>query len=1188
MADYEGQDFDALMAQHGPDASDDTTAQPAATTSYEGQDFDQLQAKYAGQDFDQLAQQYGGQDQQQPQPDQQQPQAESFVPRVLRKAAHSVLPAAGAYAGAGAGAEAGAALGSAVFPGVGTAVGGLVGGLGGALIGGYAGAKVDRAGADTLGIDDSAILAANEQAHPYEQFATGLAVGMAGMGGAAANGAARIIGGGIQGAAEAGQEYVNEGKFDPAKIAMSAVAGAARPGLNKLGETVEDAGRGAVGRFTGRSTPEGAPVTSDEPATVAPDRSERAYGKDTAPTSPQEDMLTSGDMDPATAAALKEANPEPAPEPAPPPQPIEPVEPAPPSFDEMPAQPQEPVEQPTIRAAENPPEKVTGEVGEFGGGKEPPEEPPQEAKEEPEKETLSAPPSKMAEVTKEDLATGIWPALKRIFGGMSGPSFKAAQKNILGKQGWAERLRQRSAARFTDDDRPWYAQDSMSRDVNALGREDKTGSHGEGIDSLGSVGAGLDNLLNKTKPAEGRMFMNYVQGGNRFPHYQPSENLKTIVQPLRDLAKDFQDSFQSMNEFEKMHFFDNYITGQYKNKEAADNYFREFTRTGGSGSTKKRRFPTDEEARDAGLEPITTNPIDRMLLYADTTSKFLAWRKELQEGKDTGHIKYFSPEAVGGAGSPDPYVKGHPPEGWTPIIGLKNKAGVQAYAPRNYATAMNNMHGAGIATSEIGKTIVDALRRSSNMYTAWELGVALYHGFTTVHERTGSNWSVALSKMMDGDMTGAGKTFANGLTAPADPFMKNGIGKRFQDIYSGKAKDVTPQEAVIADAMEKANFKPIGAKQHAMDYDMSKAGSFYTSYVRGSLKAEIMTDWKAIIGENGWKWNEALGVLPRNLGRAMQTIAQPLFEAYIPRMKTAAFVENVQAWIEKNPNHTLDELHDKAIAIGKSIDNRMGEMAHDNMLMNKSLRDVASIMMRSFSFTAGPFREIGGGAQSLVRGALKGQNRAALSSKFYDPRTAYALAFPIAVASMSTIYQFMKTGEAPSELKDLVYPRTGGQQPGMGGKGLVPERALLPGYHKDLVAYFKHPQREAKNKLAGLWQAIWDQFQGKQMSDVGEVPIVRPHATLGEEAIDRAKAFGSRAMPIIAKSAMQTPRKTSHISYPEQVIGVRSPGTFIADPDYEKKADKYAERDWKSAQNKQNRDRASRGLPPIHQPNLNQ
>lgn len=760
----------------------------------------------------------------------------------------------------------------------------------------------------------------------------------------------------------------------------------------------------------------------------------------------------------------------------------------------------------------------------------------------------------MATATKEDKANDIWTGIKRWVGANASAteSGRMARNNIMSKEGGTEHIRQQAHAAFTNE---------MHRRINAMSADS--------INKLGQVSIG-----------EQRMLVNYIQGGKDFPNYKPPPDVKGIVDVLRDIHLKVENTFRAMPEFEQMQFWDNdkYLAGQYKNTRQAQNFYKDHIGAGGSGSTKKKVYPTDEDARRAGLVPISTNPIERVLRYTDSITSYISYRQQIAEGKAAGYIKYFSPETVAAAGTPDPYVRGRPPEGWSPIRGLKDGGGRQAWAPTEYATVFNNFHGNGLANTPETKDLVNAIRRTSNAFTALELGVATYHAFTTVHERIGSDWSTAISQAASGDLAGAGKTFASALAAPVkEVWGPSSHGKRLQDVYTGKVVG-TPNEQAIVNAMKAANFKPINAK-HTLDYDMSKAGSFYNSYVKGSLVPEMVADYKAIVGDKNWK--EGMTFIPRMAGRMMQTIAAPLFEHYIPRMKTAAFAVNVNAWMKANPDFTPQDLQNAAIKIGKSIDNRMGEMAHDNMMMNRALRDAASMTLRSFSFTiGGVFREIGGGTLSLAKGAMKGENRLSLSSKNYDPRSAYAVAFPIAVASMGMLYQFLKTGKGPDEWRDLIWPETGGKQAGVGKGRSVPERALLPGYHKDIAAYIAHPTREAQNKLAGLWTAIGEQIAGERMTEVGKVPIVPPKATLGEAALARAKAFGEKATPIFVRTATKTPQKQTNISYPEQLVGLRAPGKWASDPVGQKIADdKRAEKDWRSSERRLNTDRIQRGEP---------
>ncbi|MHC2257137.1 hypothetical protein ACVILK_006829 [Bradyrhizobium embrapense] len=339
------------------------------------------------------------------------PQAESKLRTFGREAAHGVLPAAGGVAGAGAG----VALGTAAAPFLGpfAPAGPIIGGLIGIIGGSTTTDKAQAMALDAMGFNDDAQRAANIQANPKTAFVGGIAPAIATMSPAAgARVGERVLGGALMGGFEAGQELYNEGSVDPTKLAIAGAAGAAFPRFNRVGEALSGAGARAVSRVAGRPNVDlnpaaqpaqdeaqvsQQPVVEGEAATVqtappetgdtvgnpqsSPERSERFYGKDNAP-SEQGDMLTTGDVDPATAAALLdqlEGKParryasQPVQEPDQP-QAVRPAEQAEgvrlPSFDEMPGEhgpgAPEPARDVSMPARANDGDKVQGELGAEG------------------------------------------------------------------------------------------------------------------------------------------------------------------------------------------------------------------------------------------------------------------------------------------------------------------------------------------------------------------------------------------------------------------------------------------------------------------------------------------------------------------------------------------------------------------------------------------------------------------------------------------------------------------------------------------------------------------------------------------------------------------------------------------------------------------------------------------------------
>lgn len=288
------------------------------------------------------------------------PAPEGPIARGVRNVAHGVLPAVTGLIGGFAGGALGAMAGS-VVPGPGTVIGGFAGAAAGGVAAGYAGEKFQHAVQDFTGLNDDAQMAANLKADPtvgpLEQMIPAAATmrfdRMATL-------AQRAISAGAMGGIEAAQEAANEGTIDPKKVLGFAALGGVLPSTNRLGAKLGAIGERMVPGRPNRTanpdanqshadvddvTPETAVgdsslaepppgpdgITTGNPQS-APERSNDRYPKENAQAAPENDMLTQGHMDPATAAALdanQPAAPSPAPEAAAPPQPEAPS-PAPP------------------------------------------------------------------------------------------------------------------------------------------------------------------------------------------------------------------------------------------------------------------------------------------------------------------------------------------------------------------------------------------------------------------------------------------------------------------------------------------------------------------------------------------------------------------------------------------------------------------------------------------------------------------------------------------------------------------------------------------------------------------------------------------------------------------------------------------------------------------------------------------
>lgn len=162
-----------------------------------------------------------------------------------REAAHSVGPGAASLVGIGAGAKIGMAAGP---------WGALAGGLVGGIAAGVGAHMAQEAVLPHIGIDDAEQRKANKEENPWSAVGgeiAGGAVGLSPVAGASKlapamnqviqRGAGAAFGGGVEGA-----QQIYEGDFDGRRLAANVVAGAALPGVNKLGSKFTGAGERMV------------------------------------------------------------------------------------------------------------------------------------------------------------------------------------------------------------------------------------------------------------------------------------------------------------------------------------------------------------------------------------------------------------------------------------------------------------------------------------------------------------------------------------------------------------------------------------------------------------------------------------------------------------------------------------------------------------------------------------------------------------------------------------------------------------------------------------------------------------------------------------------------------------------------------------------------------------------------------
>jgi hypothetical protein len=757
---------------------------------------------------------------------------------------------------------------------------------------------------------------------------------------------------------------------------------------------------------------------------------------------------------------------------------------------------------------------------------------------------MQGPPSHMP-ATSHDLAESWWAAAQRLWSPEIRPSGRMGMDIWRKHRGEAEQLKQQQLSRFSD---------AMHKAANELSETDQ------------------------------RKWVNFIQGGRALnepghaiydPNWQPPASLQAATRELRSAYNEFARHISSLPQTQNMTFRLNYLNQMWKN---ADQHL-EGKGTGGAGMGGKAFHQDYEAGRSAGLEPVTNNPIEMLNRYAMSAERFLTSQRTINELERRRAVWWGQPSAVGAAGTPTPQLKHAPPAGYAEVPHFKNDQGQSAWMPRDMAYMINHqyeMHGGWRSAAE--EKIVDSVRRFKNSATAAELGLSLYHPFTVGFETVASGVTRAIQTLGTGpgSTERAAKMF---LKAWTEPYTNIKRGDEWIQRYLGKATR-SPEQQRIVDAMAAADIRPVGVS-HTLDFDLTTAnqkamgdlGSLWTSYKRGSLENEFKTAWKEATGGD---WKAAALFAPQVAVRVLRTTAQPIFEHYIPRMKIASLAQDMEAWLRANPLATDKELHAITRKMSDSIDNRMGEMVVDHLGMQKAWKAGAFTAMRSFSFTVGgPGMEIGGGLYSGAKGALNKENRLSMSSKEFDPKAGYWMGMTATAVVLGSMWQFMKSGEWPSDWRDFVTPKTGGQVKSAGQ--IVPERELIPGYHKDFLGYFYHPLDEISAKVAGPWKAMYEQVTNK---DYRGDPIVPPAAAgIGERLKARAGHAAGTFAPISFRG--QGPKEGSNISLLERGLGFREPGAYIENPERIHQIQTAQERKaWRDKERHERKDLQIRGLPP--------
>lgn len=502
----------------------------------------------------------------------------------------------------------------------------------------------------------------------------------------------------------------------------------------------------------------------------------------------------------------------------------------------------------------------------------------------------------------------------------------------------------------------------------------------------------------------------------------------------------------------------------------------------GSGAfLKQRTFPTQLEGIEAGLVPVTFNPVELQLIKLREMQKFYHGTLLADRIKQEKLARWVPATAAAEA---DARLAG-----WQKLddtifkprlMGQGNEAGFgrleagNYWAPEPLARIFNNYMSQGWNGRS---SIYSAVRRTNNALNALQLGFSGFHAAFVTADTLMSRMALGLGQLMQGSHDVATGEFRKGAVGVA-----RGIG----NVIAGNvlATPYTVPRTIMRGAqLRRAWFDPENATPEMRQlidmlkegggrvsmpkfFQTSASGAFFKSVADLKRPQSALYSAAQMVRDANSPVEKAVMVPVRIAARVLDTVQEPLMGALVPRAKLGVFADLASNWMRDHPEATAEEARAAMTKFMDSVDNRLGQLNYDNLFWNKTLKDLAFISMRSVGWNLGTVRELGG---AFVDSAAAMRDIAKGKMPQFSTRMAYAIALPIVTAEIGAVMTYFATGHGPQQMLDYFYPPSGGQEG---------ERRAIPGYMKDVIAFYHDtkenilPIQTVLNKTAPLWETI--------------------------------------------------------------------------------------------------------------------
>lgn len=559
----------------------------------------------------------------------------------------------------------------------------------------------------------------------------------------------------------------------------------------------------------------------------------------------------------------------------------------------------------------------------------------------------------------------------------------------------------------------------------------------------------------------------------------------------------------------------------------------------GTKGYNKQQSYTLKSGMEAGGKPFTTNPVRILENRIQDGMKFVTARRMEYELKQLGLMKFAK-------------ASERTPDGWDDLNDRIAKVYFQSASGEgrieagrwivegNSARLLNNF----LSRDYIREHAVgNALMGLKNASTAIELGLSPFHAVFETVEAMSSQMSLGFLRLYNegvrnfdsGKMLEGLKDIA---ASPVSPVTLARDGSALSAYVQMKAKiaklggaaNSVEGKKLLGEWREMRKMKAIQKLQQAYpDLDRMVDDMF-----AGGLQMEQHRDYQTqtmqTVREALSKGN-VIGATLRALPAANQTLMKPLFQMYIPALKTGLFLRQYsQQLSELSPELESGQMTREQVArkVVDSVENRFGELNFDNLFWHRTWKTALQFMFRSVTWKLGNVREfsgaIGGQARELGKWAYDAYQKSKGNPDVkvnplpkLDPKMAWVASLMLTTATLGTVaskalngkypWQYLDDkdrdeegtgGYAAALYRETVHPWTG-EYDGRGNK----IRISLPTYWKDVEHLQKKgPGAAVVSSLSGVLSKGIDVAQN---DDYFGNYVYNPNATRTTKAKQIAK-----------------------------------------------------------------------------------